>query len=119
LVGGTNGASTAAGLSPGESAKLFVKVFAPANAQVGINDATTLTLTMSGSINGLAAPAAITATEGSVVIAGKVSLTKLQALDANCDGVPDTGSYSSATLTTGAVPGACIRYQITASNLGT
>jgi uncharacterized repeat protein (TIGR01451 family) len=119
LTGGTNGASTAAGLAAGESAKLFVKVFAPANAQVGVNDATTLTLTMSGVINGMATPSAITATEGSVVVVGKVSLTKLQALDANCDGTPDTGSYGSATLTTGALPGACIRYQITASNLGT
>lgn len=47
----------------------------------------------------------------------QVTLAKVQALDANCDGVADT-AFSSANITTGAVPGACIRYQITATNTG-
>lgn len=53
-----------------------------------------------------------------VVTAGpQVTLAKTQALDANCDGVADT-AFSAANITTGAVPGACIRYEITATNVG-
>jgi hypothetical protein len=49
--------------------------------------------------------------------ATQVNLVKTQALDANCDGVADT-AYSTVPITTGAVPNACIRYQITATNTG-
>ena len=49
--------------------------------------------------------------------AGFLTLTKAQALDATCDGIPDT-PFSSAEITAGAVPGACIRYEITAKNTG-
>jgi uncharacterized repeat protein (TIGR01451 family) len=53
-----------------------------------------------------------------VVTAGpQVTLAKTQALDANCDGVADT-AFSAANITAGAVPGACIRYEITATNVG-
>jgi uncharacterized repeat protein (TIGR01451 family) len=45
-----------------------------------------------------------------------LTLTKTQSLDADCDGVADNNTYSNANITTGAVPGACIRYQITATN---
>ena len=117
LTGGTNGASTAAGLSPGESATLFVKVFAPAGAAAGTADSTTLTATVTGVINGTAAPAAVSASDSTSVIVGQLTLTKLQALDANCDGTPDT-AYGSGNINAGAVPGACVRYQITATNVG-
>jgi uncharacterized repeat protein (TIGR01451 family) len=50
--------------------------------------------------------------------ATQLNLVKTQALDANCDGTAD-GPYSSAPITAGALPGACIRYQITATNTGT
>lgn len=46
-----------------------------------------------------------------------VTLSKTQALDAACDGSADT-AFSAANITTGAVPGACIRYEITATNGG-
>jgi uncharacterized repeat protein (TIGR01451 family) len=49
--------------------------------------------------------------------AAQVSVSKTQALDANCDGTPET-PFSSANISTGAVPGACIRYEITALNSG-
>lgn len=117
LSGGSNGASSAAGLNPGESATLFVKVFAPSGAAPGAADSATLSLTTSGVINGVAAPAAVASTDSTTVIAGQVSLSKAQALDAACDGTADT-AYSAATITTGAVPGACVRYQITATNVG-
>ncbi len=46
-----------------------------------------------------------------------VELVKTQALDANCDGIADT-AFSSAPITAGAVPGACIRYTIVGTNKG-
>ncbi|MET0535995.1 MAG: hypothetical protein ABW171_17400, partial [Steroidobacter sp.] len=58
LTGGTNGASTGAGLSPNESARLFVKVTTAPGAAVGLTDTTTLTATTTGVINSIAAPAA-------------------------------------------------------------
>lgn len=118
LTGGSNGASTAAGLSPGERATLFVKVFSPGSATAGAADNATLTATVSGVIGGVAAPAAAVASDGTTVVAGQVSLVKVQALDAACDGTPDT-AYSSINISSGAIPGACIRYQITATNVGT
>jgi trimeric autotransporter adhesin len=118
LTGGTGGASTAAGLTPGENARLFVKVLAPASAVVGDVDTATLTATVTGVINGIAAPSAVTATDTTTVIAGQVRLVKEHALDANCDGTPDT-AYTQGSISTGAVPGACLRYRITATNEGT
>jgi len=106
------------GLTAGQSASLLLKVFAPAGAGLGDSDATTLTATTTGVISGAAAPAAASATATSSVISGQVTLTKLQALDATCDGTADA-SYALTTLTTGAVPGACILYQVTAKNVGT
>ena len=117
LTGGSNGASTAAGLSPGERATLFVKVFSPGSAAPGTTDTATLTATVSGVIGGVAAPAATVATDGTTVVAGQVGLVKAQALDAACDGTADT-AYSSTNIASGAVPGACIRYRITATNVG-
>lgn len=107
-----------AGLAPGESIPLLVKVFAPAGAGIGNIDTTTLTATTSGVINGAAAALSSSATDTSTVISGQVSLTKLQALDAACDGTADA-AFAQSNITTGAVPGACILYQITAKNVGT
>jgi uncharacterized repeat protein (TIGR01451 family) len=47
----------------------------------------------------------------------QITLAKTQALDANCDGVADT-AFSAVNITAGAIPGACIRYEITATNTG-
>ena len=117
LTGGSNGANTAAGLAPGASATLFVKVTAPASATAGLSDATTLTVTVTGTISGISAPAATFATDASSVVGSQVTLVTMQALDANCDGVADT-AYSVTAITTGALPGGCIRYQVTALNAG-
>lgn len=46
-----------------------------------------------------------------------LELTKEQALDANCDGTIE-GSWTRDPITSGAVPGACLRYRITATNKG-
>ncbi|MFT3736856.1 MAG: hypothetical protein QM776_17900 [Rhodocyclaceae bacterium] len=117
LTGGSNGASTAAGLAPGESATLFVKVFAPPGVATGTINTSTLTATTTGTINSVAAPSAIAVTDSTSIIAGQVFLSKLQALDAACDGTADT-AFAASNITTGAIPGACIRYQITATNMG-
>jgi len=107
------------GLTAGQSAPLLLKVFAPAGAGTGDIDTTTLTATTTGVISGAAAPAASSATATSSVISGQVTLTKLQALDPTCAGATVATPYVSTTITTGALPGACILYQVTAQNVGT
>lgn len=103
-------------LAPGATLPLLVRVTAPPGAPIGAIDVATLTATSAGSVNGVAAPAAANATDTSTVVAGNVSLEKRQAVDAACDGTPD-GAFVAADLS--AAPGACIVYQITATNLGT
>lgn len=105
-------------LLPGQSKRLLVKVTAVSGAAIGLIDTTTLTATTAGSVNAIAAPAVVTVTDTTTVISGNLVLFKEQALDANCDGVADT-AFSTQTITTGAAPGACIRYRITVTNNGT
>ena len=100
-----------------QSKQLLVKVTASSGVGIGVVDTTTLTATTAGLINGVAAPSVVIATDATTVISGNLVLIKAQALDAACDGTADT-AYSTATITTGAIPGACIRYQITATNNG-
>jgi len=118
LVGGTNGASTSAGLGVGESATLFVKVYAPPGAVLGSINATTATVTTTNGTYTNPAPPVVTATDTTTVISGDLSVAKAQALDAAGDGTPDA-AYSTDLITAGAVPGACIRYRITVTNTGT
>jgi uncharacterized repeat protein (TIGR01451 family) len=105
----------AAGLAPGESATLFVRVVAPASAATGTVNVTTMTATTAGGAG--AVPPVVTATDTTTVNSSQVQLIKEQALDATCDGTPD-GAFSSGAIS-GALPGACIRYRITATNVGT
>ena len=100
-----------------QSKQLLVKVTASSGVGIGVVDTTTLTATTAGLINGVAAPSVVIATDATTVISGNLVLIKAQALDAACDGTADT-AYSTATITAGAIPGACIRYQITATNNG-
>lgn len=109
------------GLGLGGSAKLLVKVFAPAGAAIGDINTTTLTATTANGTYTTTAPSAVSAQETTQVISGQVRLDKTQVLDADCSGENEhtSGSYSNAQITTGAVPGACIRYKIVATNDGT
>ena len=100
-----------------QSKQLLVKVTAGAGVGIGVVDNTTLTATTAGTINSVVAPATVTATDATTVIAGNLVLIKEQALDAACDGTADT-AFTTASITVGAVPGACIRYRITATNNG-
>ncbi len=102
--------STTFTLTPGQSVVMFVKVTAPAGAAVGAIDTTTVRAGYNATF--------ATAQDSTTVIAGELRLLKEQALDANCDGVPDT-AYGQANITAGAVPGACVIYRITATNAGT
>ena len=105
-------------IAAGASKQLLVKVTASSGVGIGVVNTTTLTATTSGVINTVAAPVTVSTTDTTTVISGNIVLLKEQALDANCDGVPDSGVYSVATITAGAIPTACIRYRVTATNNG-
>ncbi|HEX8832954.1 MAG TPA: hypothetical protein VF719_02075, partial [Abditibacteriaceae bacterium] len=115
-----------ASLAPGASVTVFAQVFSPSGAQAGTQNITTLTATSAGAVlpNGNPAPGTAPtdiATDTTTIVAGQLRLLKEQALDANADGTPDGGvnAYSNANITTGAIPGAVIRYRITVTNIGT
>ena len=108
----------AAGLAPGESVKLLVKVTAPAGAPAGATDTMTLTATTTNGTYITAVPPPASATDSIVVVASDLQIIKEQALDANNDGNPDT-PYGTGDITSGALPGKSIRYRITVKNNGT
>lgn len=105
-----------AGLSPGESVRLLVKVSAPPGASVGETNVTTLSATTTNGSYTSAVPAVVTATDTSSVINGDIVILKEQALDAANDGTAD-GAFTQANIT--ALPGGAIRYRITVRNNGT
>jgi trimeric autotransporter adhesin len=107
----------AAGIAPAESIRLLVQVFAPPGAALGTVDAAGFSATTVNGTYVSPVPTVTTATDTTTVIAGDVTLVKEQALDANLDGVAD-GPYSTSQITTGALPGAAIRYRITVRNVG-
>ncbi|MCX6358783.1 MAG: hypothetical protein NT029_03170 [Armatimonadetes bacterium] len=106
------------GIAPGASKTIFVKVYSPAGAPVGAIDTTTVTLTTDQGIYQVAAPPAVNSHDTTTVISGQLQIIKEQALDANGDGTAET-AFGTTNLTTGAVPGACIRYRIRLTNNGT
>lgn len=106
------------GLAPGASVRLFVQVFAPAGAPLGQLNTTTVSATTSNLAYTDAVPAVAVATDGTLVINGQLTIAKTQSLDRDCNGAADS-TFTSANLAYGAVPGACIRYEITVTNIGT
>jgi uncharacterized repeat protein (TIGR01451 family) len=98
--------------------RLFARVFAPAGAPLGQVNLTTVTATTVNVGYTAAVPAPVSATDNTTVLNGQLQIVKRQVLDATCDGIPD-GAYGTANITTGAVPGACLRYEITVTNVGT
>ena len=111
-----NVAADLGALAPGASVPLLVKVTAVSGAALNLINTTTLTATTTGLVNAVAAPAVVSATDTTTVISGNVALNKTQALDAACDGTPDT-AFGLANIN--ALPNACIVYRITATNNGT
>ncbi|WP_438479671.1 beta strand repeat-containing protein [Oleiharenicola lentus] len=107
----------AAGLAPGESIKLLVKVITPPESPSGAVNTTTLTATTANGTYTSTVPAVVSVTDNTTAVFGDIRILKEQALDANGDGTPDT-AYSTANISIGAIPGACIRYRVTITNVG-
>ncbi len=112
-----NDLSVAGGLAPGASVRLFVQVFSPAGAPLGQLNTTTITATTSNIAYSDPVPVVVQATDGTTVINGQLTISKAQALDGDCNGIEDA-AFTALNLTTGAIPGACIRYEITVTNIG-
>ena len=106
----------AAGLAPGQSITIFDKVTAPSGAQVGDINTSTITVTTANGSYTTTAPAAAIATDGTTVIAGNLQLVKTQALYAGCSGATSGLIYTQGNVN--ALPGQCVLYQITVSNVG-
>jgi uncharacterized repeat protein (TIGR01451 family) len=106
------------GLAPGASALVFVQVFAPAGAPFGTVNTTSITATTANVAYTTTVPAAVLAQDATTVINGQVTIVKRQSIDAACDGSEDA-AFTTLNLTTGAIPNACIRYEITVTNTGT
>jgi trimeric autotransporter adhesin len=107
-------AGLSAGLAPGQSITVFVKVIAPAGALTGALDTTTVTVTTTNGSYVTTAPAPAVATDGTTVIAGDLTLVKAQGLDAACAGT--AAGYSASNVN--AKPGQCVMYQVTVTNVG-
>lgn len=105
-----------AGLSPAETVRIFAKVQAPASATPGTTDAATITAVVTGAINTIPAPTSPVNTDTTNVIGGQIRLDKTQSLDADCNGVSDSGVFAVSNIS--ALPGACIMYSIVATNEG-
>lgn len=105
---------TAATVAGGTSTVVYADVQVPAGTNPGTVDLYFRALSATTNVGDKIHQAVlVTAAAGTPT----VQLVKKQALDKDCDGVADT-AFSSDAITTGAVPGACIRYEITATNVG-
>jgi uncharacterized repeat protein (TIGR01451 family) len=114
-------------LAPGSSQNYIIVVQAPNTAAAGTVNVTTVTVTPTpGPLNGVAAPAAVSATDTTTVVVGQVTLVKTQLADASCTqtmslanlGTTLALSYSASQISA-AAPGSCIIYQVVATNIGT
>ena len=106
------------GLAPGAQLRVFQVVFAPAGAPLGQVNTSTITVATSNVGYTSAVPGNALATDVTTVINGQLQLVKRQAIDTTCDGVPDA-AYDVLNIGAGAIPGACVRYEITVTNVGT
>lgn len=114
------GSDAVAGLSPGEQARVFVRAQVPSTVSFGIQETGDLTISDSlTTANGAATDEDTSNNEvfdTITIISGDMVITKEQAVDADCDGTPETGySLNSSS----ADPGDCIAYRLIADNTGT
>lgn len=99
-------------LQPGESADVFLKVFAPAGASLGESNVSFIQA---------ASAAGSTSTNVSditTVNESQVSISKEQAVDVGCDGQPDAGNDFSPAPIDVAPGNNCVIYRLTAQNNG-
>jgi len=102
--------ATIPSLAPGQVIPLFVKVFAPANAELLSVNNTTLTASWNGGAD------SVTVTVITRVTETELSIIKEQAPDLGCDGALD-GGYDVASFSV--EPGNnCVSYRLTARNDG-
>lgn len=109
LSGGDTKLSTVANLAVGETRLIFAKVHAAATLPMGAINVTTITASWNGGAD------SNQATDTTMTNRSDVSIRKEQALDANCNGSPDS-AYSFSAFA--AEPGQCIVYRLTAVNTG-
>jgi len=107
--------NAAAGLAPGESLNLIVKVQSPSSALDAASNTTDVTVTTTNGTYTTTVPTTAPNADTTTVNAGQIRLYKTQALDAACDGTAD-GAFVNTALS--AKPGACIIYRIVANNEG-
>jgi len=112
--------TTLADLQPNDRVRIFAKVEANSSVLLGTENLTLIELYGMGDVL-LEQVQDVTTVSDNLI-----RLTKLQALDANCDGAPDSGSYTTASLpiqrnyTAGvAGEGQCVLYRVIARNEGT
>lgn len=106
------------GLPVGGTLPILIKVIAPAAASIGANDRSLLTVTTTNGTYVTTVPPVTTATDDSTVVNGQLSIIKTQASAFVAPPAAD-GAFSASPITTGALPGKMIRYQIVVSNNGT
>ena len=102
------------GLAVNATEQLIVRVYAPAGATLGATH--TVTLRVNAASDGETENNSVTDT--TTVVSGDVTLTKQQALDADCDGTLETTPSTTAITDSRAIPGACVTYSISLRNLG-
>lgn len=104
--------NTPMSLQAGESADIFVKVFAPSAASLGQSNVSSLSASsQAGNTN-----SAIT--DVTTVSESQVAVRKEQAVDVGCDGVPDLGNDFTPAQINVAPGNNCIIYRLTATNKG-
>jgi len=107
----------------GEQVRLFLFVFAPANAAFGTESNKAIVVTASPVGGGV--DVSDTVNDITTAVAGDMDVLKEQALDADCDGVADgpascSGEACYQLQTFQVVPGEqCVLYRLTATNTGT
>ncbi|MEM1106531.1 MAG: hypothetical protein AAGH87_09095 [Pseudomonadota bacterium] len=96
-------------LAPGEEARIRARVSAPCDTPPATVDVLTLSAVSSDG------DASATAQNRTEVGSARLEVTKFGALDAGCDGAPDTGFLDAQVR---AEPGQCVVWQITLENAG-
>jgi len=109
-----------AGLSPDETARVFIRVQVPATSGLGLVETGDLAINAAITTeNGVGVDADMTnnsVLDSIAIISGDVTLIKEQALDLTCDGTLDSTFTRGRQL---ADPGQCIVYRLEADNTGT
>ncbi len=109
-------------LNTAESFTILIKIFAPATVPMGTKNTSTLTVSGhqdDGDGNPTICNGAVlsdTAIDLTTVNNSEVSIRKEQSADNNCDGVSDSGVFTTTTFQVD--PQACVIYKLTAINAG-